>query len=275
MEDVTVSIFLNLTDSGKANSAIFYSAGEMEKEISMDEAPEIMYLRFSVLSPLAAATARYVGAGMYGESIPTRFESGDAVAIIRKMGTYVLDKSPREYSDIKGHWAETDIMDMSRRFVINGYESGKFLPEEPISRGEFTAIITRGLGLLPSDAAGFSDVSADLWSSPYIGAAQKAGIVKGITDTTFEPEGRVTRQQAMAMLAPGGKGHGNPFPCRKRRKKLFRLEQCGGLGKRRRWLLCFGRDCGRNRRPADAGKRSEPRRGLRHAAALIAKSGLD
>lgn len=49
---------------------------------------------------------------------------------------------------------------------------------------------------LPAPAAPFTDTQ-----SPAVAAAYAAGIVKGTTDTTFTPDGSITRQEAAVMLA--------------------------------------------------------------------------
>ena len=49
---------------------------------------------------------------------------------------------------------------------------------------------------LPAPAAPFTDTQ-----SPAVAAAYGAGIVKGTTDTTFTPDGSITRQEAASMLS--------------------------------------------------------------------------
>lgn len=48
-------------------------------------------------------------------------------------------------------------------------------------------------------AAGFSDSSGH-WAESYINVLAERGIVNGITDTEFEPEGTVTRAQYLKMM---------------------------------------------------------------------------
>ena len=58
---------------------------------------------------------------------------------------------------------------------------------------------TSALGEIP-----FSDVKADSWYYTYVADVYEAGIMKGKTETSFDPEGVVTRAEfvtAMARLA--------------------------------------------------------------------------
>ena len=47
----------------------------------------------------------------------------------------------------------------------------------------------------------FTDVAESRWSYPYIREMYEAGVIDGMTPTTFEPAGNVTRAQFVKMLA--------------------------------------------------------------------------
>ena len=55
----------------------------------------------------------------------------------------------------------------------------------------------------PDQPAGlpFTDVAESRWSYPYIREMYEAGVIDGMTPTTFEPAGDVTRAQFVKMLA--------------------------------------------------------------------------
>ena len=46
----------------------------------------------------------------------------------------------------------------------------------------------------------FTDVAADAWYAEVISAALEAGIVTGVTETEFDPEAQVTREQMAAII---------------------------------------------------------------------------
>ncbi len=90
---------------------------------------------------------------------------------------------------------------LASRGIINGRSKKSFAPDADMTRAEFATIITRGLGLVEEDTKVFSDVSSDKWYAGYIGTANKYGIVNGVGEGKFNPEGTITRQEAATMVA--------------------------------------------------------------------------
>jgi 2',3'-cyclic-nucleotide 2'-phosphodiesterase / 3'-nucleotidase len=64
-----------------------------------------------------------------------------------------------------------------------------------------------------NDVPGFTDVTADHWAYEFIYPLVEVGIVKGKTESTFEPEGKINRGEYVSLLArtfdltPEGSGH--------------------------------------------------------------------
>ncbi|WP_310831545.1 DUF4430 domain-containing protein [Paenibacillus pedocola] len=79
-----------------------------------------------------------------------------------------------------------------------------FAPKQQITRAEFAALLLRLLNQTPSAAASapvFNDVKPGAW---YYGAVLKAkelGIISGVTDTVFNPDGAITRQDMAVMIS--------------------------------------------------------------------------
>ena len=101
--------------------------------------------------------------------------------------------------------AVTAIEALAARGIINGKGDGIFAPDANMTRAEFAAIITRGLGLTARDTGVFSDVPASAWYAGYIGTANAFGIVNGVGDGRFNPGGTITRQEAAAMVSRAAK----------------------------------------------------------------------
>ena len=116
--------------------------------------------------------------------------------------SYAVVKGNVTYSDTSSHWANTNIMLLANKYIVEGRSTSKFEPTKPITRGEFAMFIARGLGLSgdKNAAAAFSDLKTNTALAAYIGAASKAGIVQGNSDGTFKPNSFITRQEAAAML---------------------------------------------------------------------------
>ncbi|WP_139996092.1 S-layer homology domain-containing protein [Paenibacillus paridis] len=110
------------------------------------------------------------------------------------------------FSDIAGHWAEADIKRAILLGFVNGYADGTFRPNQPVTRAEFTAMLSRAIPLpLPSDgevALNFTDL--DLipeWAKPYIAEAAAAGIITGYDDHTFRSKLLINRAEMSVMIA--------------------------------------------------------------------------
>lgn len=115
---------------------------------------------------------------------------------------YSVIYSPKTFKDIERHWAEKDINDMASRLIISGVGNDLFGPERSITRAEFSAVMVRALGLRPDVYKNnYFDVKEGEWYSEYISTASYYGLVSGYDDGTFKPDGNITRQEAMAIIA--------------------------------------------------------------------------
>ena len=109
------------------------------------------------------------------------------------------------FEDIFDSTSRTAIEALAARGIINGKGDGIFDPAANMTRAEFAAIVTRALGLAPKATDVFSDVAAGEWYAGYIGTANKYGIVNGVGDGKFAPEGTITNQEAATMVARAAK----------------------------------------------------------------------
>lgn len=108
--------------------------------------------------------------------------------------------SPKSFSDIQGNAAQSAIEQLAARGIINGKSENEFDPDGTITRAEFAAIITRGLGLEQRSEKIFADVSENDWHFGYVAAAYSAGIINGVSAEEFNPDGLITREEAAVML---------------------------------------------------------------------------
>jgi hypothetical protein len=105
------------------------------------------------------------------------------------------------FSDVKTHANKTAIEALAARKIINGMGDGTFAPNNNMTRAEFATIVVKALGLTAKANNVFTDVKAADWFAPYVGAANSYGIVNGVGDGKFNPNGTITRQEAAAMVA--------------------------------------------------------------------------
>ncbi|MGV2967377.1 S-layer homology domain-containing protein, partial [Paenibacillus sp. AGC30] len=116
--------------------------------------------------------------------------------------TYSIVWNPIEFQDMQTHWAKAEVNDMGSRMVMKGTGEGMFTPERDITRAEFAVVLVRGLGLkLDSSKNVFSDVAADAWYSRAINTAYEYQLLDGFRDGTFRPDDKITREQAMNIIA--------------------------------------------------------------------------
>lgn len=111
----------------------------------------------------------------------------------------------KTFGDISGHKNQPAIEALASRGIINGINDTSFAPNATMTRAEYAAIVVRGLGLTPKENGRFSDILSGMWYAGYVGTANAYGIVNGTTNTTFEPNGPITREQAAAMTARAAK----------------------------------------------------------------------
>lgn len=106
------------------------------------------------------------------------------------------------YLDIKGHWAEADIITLTQAGIVRGYENHMFRPNEIITRAEAVTVIVNALNLSTSNKdIAFSDVKTSHWAYRNIAAAAASGIISGYPDGTFKPNEPTSRAEMATMLA--------------------------------------------------------------------------
>lgn len=138
--------------------------------------------------------------------VPTRITSidGKYYAVISSLtnSTYSVVWHPLEFKDAANHWAKEAINDMGSRIIISGVGNDLYEPDRDITRAEFAAIVVRALGLKPGTGSNpFSDVSSSEWYCEYIRTASQYGIISGYGNGKFGPMDKITREQAMIMIA--------------------------------------------------------------------------
>ncbi|WP_242268364.1 N-acetylmuramoyl-L-alanine amidase [Bacillus cereus group sp. BfR-BA-01408] len=98
-------------------------------------------------------------------------------------------------------WADKSVNYLVDKQVLNGYPDGTFGSSATLDRASAATIMTKVLGIQVDTSAkpSFTD-SQNHWASPYIAAAEKAGIIKGEGNGLFNPSGKVTRAAMATML---------------------------------------------------------------------------
>ncbi|MGE5701660.1 MAG: S-layer homology domain-containing protein [Clostridia bacterium] len=127
-----------------------------------------------------------------------------------KFGYYVVTKFNDSFPDVNSHpYARNHVEAMFSKGIIKPKRAGEFGVDDNTTRAEFTAMVVRALQLplveKPSEYT-FADVptvidQTSLWDYRYIETASRLGLVRGTNPGIFEPNGRITREEAAVILA--------------------------------------------------------------------------
>jgi len=134
--------------------------------------------------------------------------SSDAVGLagknadVKKMS---ITSPGKTFADIVGHKDKVAIETLASRGIINGKTENSFEPESTMTRAEFATIIARGLGLPQKSNVIFKDVTTNDWFYNYVGTAYSYGIIKGVSENEFNPNGTITREEAAVMVTRAAK----------------------------------------------------------------------
>jgi hypothetical protein len=103
-------------------------------------------------------------------------------------------------SDLKGHWAESQLNSWIDKGLIQGYKDGTIKPNNPITRAEFMALVNRAFKFTEKSDVSFSDVNPKDWTYDEVAKAIKAGYIKGYSDGTIGIGKQVTRQEVAVII---------------------------------------------------------------------------
>ncbi len=123
-----------------------------------------------------------------------------------------------DYSkEIKGHWAEQSINELSEKGLISGYKDGTIKLNKLITREEFIKLLLTAAGYEPSKEKKSSFADNDKiskWALGYIIKASEMGIINGYKNNEIMPKAYVTRAEmaVMAMKAFGYEKTVNTLP---------------------------------------------------------------
>ena len=113
--------------------------------------------------------------------------------------------SEKTFVDIQGHKAQREIEALAARNIISGMDETHFAPDATMTRAQFASIVVRALGLPQKQANAFADVKKGDWYWGVVATAYSYGLVSGRTETMFDPDGTITRQEAASMVARAAK----------------------------------------------------------------------
>ena len=103
-----------------------------------------------------------------------------------------------------GYWAQTFIQELASRDIIKGFPDGGFRPNDPVTRAQFAAMLSKAVKKAPMrDGVTFVDVSSSYWAASAIQTSYTTGFMSGYPGNVFEPTQNIPRVQVLVSLANG------------------------------------------------------------------------
>jgi hypothetical protein len=132
----------------------------------------------------------------YLVSAPGRSASGGTAAAAQPSGSSPFTDVP------ESSYCYPAVVWAANSGVAEGKSAGLFAPSDTCTRAQAVTFLWRAMG--SPEPAGtrnpFTDVSADAYYCKAVLWAAEKGITRGTTDTTFDPDGVVTRAQTVTFL---------------------------------------------------------------------------
>ncbi|MGN1116091.1 MAG: S-layer homology domain-containing protein, partial [Candidatus Ornithomonoglobus sp.] len=116
------------------------------------------------------------------------------------------EAAPTEAPAAKGYDDDTYYQNalkvVSALGIITGYEDGSVKPESTVTRAEMATIVLRMLAQTANSTYQnvFTDLASSHWAADTIQTAVEQGILDGMGDGTFVPDGNVKYEQVLKMI---------------------------------------------------------------------------
>lgn len=130
-----------------------------------------------------------------------------AALLVRALG--LKEEISAKFVDVPSNsWFAGAVGSSAKAGLIEGFDDTSFKPNERITREQMAVMITRAMKFAGKSAAvdlkqldKFTDSNGlNVWSKAAVAEAVSAGIVNGVTETTFVPAAPATRAEAAVML---------------------------------------------------------------------------
>ncbi|OLP17304.1 S-layer protein [Leptolyngbya sp. 'hensonii'] len=108
------------------------------------------------------------------------------------------------YDVPSNYWAQEFIRELASRDIIKGFPDGSFRPDEPVTRAQFAAMVSKAFNRTTiRQSSSFVDVSSSYWAATAIQEAYTTGFMAGYPGFRFNPEQNIPRVQVLVSLSNG------------------------------------------------------------------------
>lgn len=108
----------------------------------------------------------------------------------------------QEFTDVEGTRYEEAVDFLSAYDIVDGFPDGSFRPEDPVTRGQISKMITIVLGyedFTINMKSTFADMDGH-WAERYVEVAHGFDIVQGYLDGNFGPDNEITYTEVITMI---------------------------------------------------------------------------
>ena len=97
-------------------------------------------------------------------------------------------------------WYDQAVSVLASLGMVSGVGNGRFEPDRPVTRAEFTAIAAGFAKLEQGGATRFSDVHESDWYYHVVSGCARYGWISGYADNTFRPNNPITRAEVTVIV---------------------------------------------------------------------------
>lgn len=115
--------------------------------------------------------------------------------------TWIPEAEPAIFDDVSDNVWYAEAVEYAVDFgLMNGTGNNKFEPETAMSRAMLVTVLWRYAGQPSEGKNTFTDVEDGKWFTQAVAWAAHNGIVGGVGNNKFDPNGNITREQMAAIL---------------------------------------------------------------------------
>lgn len=111
-----------------------------------------------------------------------------------------VDYDSRWFSDVADSSYAEAINAMGTYRLLGGTGDGLFRPGERLTRAQLCALLARTLNVTYVGPGRFSDVPEDAWYAGEVNAMAALGLVDGVGEGRFDPDGALTQEAFLTIL---------------------------------------------------------------------------
>jgi len=179
--------------------------------ITIDSYPSAEIPSYWAIEEVQAA----IEAGLVPESLQGSYTEpisrGDVAQVFINLIEKVSGQSIDEFMEEQGVEIDNDaftdttdkaVLAASALEIVKGIGDNKFDPDSTLTRSQIAAVINRTANVFGVDTDGFEHTFTDLsghWVDSELGWPVHAKIIEGIGNNRFDPNGKLTREQAIAI----------------------------------------------------------------------------